>query len=139
MDLAKKELSETFKVTYPFNGRKFAFDVRMAFFAFYSRAFFGVPLDFNPYMPGLEVKYALEEATKLNTKIVFMGYEFDKETNGRLYHETRFSILKALTRALTEFKNPAYDVELGEFKRQVNGYGIKKFLESSCDSYFVNW
>lgn len=29
--------------------------------------------DFHPFIPGLEVKYAIEEAQKLNSKVMFGG------------------------------------------------------------------
>ena len=33
----------------------------------------GFPLSFNPFVPGLEIKYAIEEARKVNSKIVYLG------------------------------------------------------------------
>ena len=47
----------------------------------------GLDLNHNPFIPGLEVKYALEEASKLNSKLVFMGPELSEETANKIKHE----------------------------------------------------
>jgi hypothetical protein len=139
MNLAKKELSSVFKDQMAFNGRRLAYDVRRAFLSLWSKLLFGVNLEFNPFLPGLEVKYALEEATKLNSNIVFLGYEFDKKTNARLHHENRNTILKSIVNSIKLYSGTAYSIEMREMRDQLHSYGIKKFLESSCDQYFINW
>ena len=35
------------------------------------------PEDFNPFMPGLEIKYAIEEALKANSSVHFAGMEMN--------------------------------------------------------------
>jgi hypothetical protein len=139
MELADKELSQPFQEHLGLNGRRLAYQMRMFFFNIYSKFLFGVPQDFNPFQPGLEVKYTLEEATKLGSKTVFLGPEFDQKTNTRLYHETRFTLLKSLYNAWKLYGRTAYAIELREMRDQIHTYGIKKFLESSCDQYFTNW
>jgi pheromone shutdown protein TraB len=139
MEHSNKELSSIFDERMALNGRRIAFDIRKKFNAFWMRLLFGVNLEFNPFLPGVEVKYALEEANKLNSKVVFLGYEFDKKTVHRLHHENRNSILKALVNSWKLYGNTSYAIEMKEFRDQVHSYGIKKFLESSCDQYFVNW
>lgn len=139
MDLARRELSSVFKIHNPLNGRRLAFDLRWAFFNVYSRFFFGLPQDFNPFLPGLEVKYALEEASRLDSRVVYLGYEIDENTNTRLYHETRNSVLKALVNSWKFSTNVKYSTELTDIQSQINNYGLKKFLESSCDQFFINW
>ena len=89
-------------------------------------------------MPGLEVKYALEEATKLNSVIVFLGYEMNEFTLSRFYHESRSTVSKTLYKYFTQ-DNSRYQVEMSEFISQLHTYGLKKFIESSCDQYFINW
>lgn len=42
--------------------------------------------------PGLEVKFALEEAEKIGAKTYFLGAHNDEVTWGRLLHETRMTI-----------------------------------------------
>jgi len=36
--------------------------------------------DFHPFTPGLEMKYAIEEAWKVNAKIIYGGLEINGET-----------------------------------------------------------
>jgi hypothetical protein len=139
MNLALKELNSIMKVSFSLNGRRVAHDLRWLFFVFYSKFFFNLPYEFNPFAPGLEVKYALEEATNLNSKIVFMGYEFDENTTRRFYHENRNTILKSTINSFNFFRNLNWGNEYVEYKNQVNKYGLKSFLESSCDQYFINW
>lgn len=139
MELAKKELAEPFKDQLGFNGRILAYKMRMAFFSVYSKFLFAVPQDLNPFQPGVEVKYACEEAAKVNAKTVFLGLEFDRKTRDRLYHETRFTLLKSLINAWKIYGRASYAIELREMRDQIHTYGFKKFLESSCDQYFINW
>ena len=42
--------------------------------------FKGFPSDFHPFIPGLEIKFALEGAEKLNSKIILGGLELDETT-----------------------------------------------------------
>jgi hypothetical protein len=35
------------------------------------------PKDFHPFIPGLEMKFALESAKKVNSKVVLGGLELD--------------------------------------------------------------
>jgi hypothetical protein len=96
-----------------------------------------LPLDYNPFLPGLEVKFTLEEATKLNSNIVYLDYELDPLTKSKLYHENRNGVLKTLIN-MVRIKE-TYGRELLDYKIQINKHGIKKFVESSCDQYFINW
>lgn len=97
-----------------------------------------LPHCYNPFTPGLEVKYALEEATKLDSKLVFLGYEFDEFTWSNFYHENRYTLYKTLYKILNK-RSMQYDVEMSELQSQIHSYGLKKFIESSCDQYTINW
>ncbi len=139
MNLAVKDLQETFEFPTTLNLRNLAFKSRWAFFLFFSKFLFGLPKEYNPFAPGLEVKYALEEANSLNSQIVYLGYEFDDSTMKRFFHENRYTVVKTLINSLKFYNNVNYNEEYSEFKKQLNQYGLKKFLESSCDQYFINW
>ena len=52
---------------------------------------FKIPSNFTFLSPGLETKFALEEAEKVGAKKYFLGTEFDGVTWQRLYHETRMN------------------------------------------------
>jgi len=139
MSLATKDLQAAFNTKFTPNLRTYAFNLRWGFFVLFSKLFFGLPYEFNPFAPGLEVKYALEEATSIDSKIVYLGYEFDENTISRFYHENRYTIIKTLINNWKFFNQVNYADEYWEFKEQLNSYGIRKFLESSCDQYFINW
>ena len=96
-----------------------------------------LPMEYNPFMPGLEVKFAIEEAKKLNANVEYLDYEIDVLTKNKLYHETRYSIFKTLM-SMIRMKS-TYAREFLDFYTQITNYGHKKFIESSCDQYFINW
>ena len=88
-------------------------------------------------MPGLEVKYALEEANKAGSKVVYLGYEVDEATLARLYHENRNTVLKGV---LNLFRlNAKYIRELYNSSNLITHHGIRKYIESNCDQYTINW
>lgn len=92
----------------------------------------GFPVEFNPFTPGLEMKFALEEAEKINSKVVFLGNEFDLNTEQRFHHEKRHTLLKAIYSFFTLNKTYAY--EIGNLNSILNEYGVKKYVESTLDS-----
>jgi len=47
------------------------------------------PSDFHPFIPGLEIKYAIEEANKLKVPVVLGGLEIDDVTLAALKVEPR--------------------------------------------------
>ena len=62
------------------NSRSLVFWTR---FSLYSAAFkwhFRIPSNFNVLKPGLEIKFALEEAEKSGAKTYFLGPEFNTKT-----------------------------------------------------------
>lgn len=65
----------------------FRFYTYCAMFKFH----FQIPQNFTFMKPGLEVKYACEEAVKSGAKLEFLGPELDQVTWERLYHETRMN------------------------------------------------
>lgn len=100
----------------------------------------GFPVEFNPFRPGLEMKYAIEEAEKLNSKVIFMGNEFDSTTVNRFHHEKRHTLLKALSSILR--LSTSYKSELFHMKAQLSQYQVKQYIESTTDSkqmaYFIS-
>jgi len=56
------------------------------------------PDDFTPFIPGLEMKYALEEAEKNNTHVHFAGMAITDSTIQSLRAETRMNFLSLIYR-----------------------------------------
>jgi len=84
------------------------------------------------------MKFAMEEAEKNKSKVVYLGHEFDNKTWQRLYHENRYTLYRFIKNSFLNLTaNFLYEVY--EFKAQLHKYGVKKFVESSFDQYSVNW
>lgn len=88
--------------------------------------------DFDFTMPGLEVKFACEEAEKLGAKIHFLGPEMDQLTWNRLYHETRFNVGHYLMKRYQYYLTPWID-ELESNRQKVHQAGPKIFTEQCLD------
>lgn len=74
---------------------------------------------------------------KLNAKVEFLGYEIDPLSRNLFLHENRNGVLKTLVN-MAKVKT-TYGRELIDYHTQIKNYGLKKFVESSCDQYFINW
>lgn len=79
----------------------------------------------------------MEEAKKAGSRIHYLGHEFDHRTWNRLFHENRYTLWRSFKNAFN--LNHLYLYELVDFKSQLHKYGAKKFVESSCDQYTLNW
>ena len=97
----------------------------------------GLNLNHNPFIPGLEVKYAIEEASKLNSKLVFMGPELSEETANKIKHDKRFTLIKFLYRYFSMSND--YKFELFSNKTIMLNKGIRQFSESMMDIKSINW
>jgi len=84
------------------------------------------------------MKFAMEEAAKLNSKIVYLGHEFDNRTWQRLYHENRYN-LYTFARNFLRSLSVNFHYEIYEFKAQLHKYGVNKSVESTFDQYTINW
>ena len=83
------------------------------------------------------MKYALEEAEKLGSRVVLMGNELDQLTWDRFYHETRNTVLTTLR---SFWKLPqTYYIEIHEHNAQLRTHGPLKYVESVCDQIQMNW
>jgi pheromone shutdown protein TraB len=111
--------------------------LRFYLFNFLFKLFTGIQVGKNPFLPGLEIKYAIEEAEKLNSKVVFLGNEIDQQTQARLAHETRFTLFKFIRRFLG--LNNYWKNEILDNKIMIAEYGFDKFVESCCDSRQIAW
>mmetsp|Transcript_8923 Transcript_8923/g.9272 ORF Transcript_8923/g.9272 Transcript_8923/m.9272 type:complete len:381 (-) Transcript_8923:118-1260(-) len=134
MDKANNHLSQLVGVPQKLKGLS---GLRFQMFNYFAKIVFSLPLEFNPFLPGLEVKYTLEEATKLNSKIVFLEHEFNDITANKIKHDRRFTIIKAFSRLLGLRYH--YHAEANENRGIIQNKGFKSFCESSMDSRTLNW
>lgn len=102
-------------------------------------AHYKIPSNFNFTRPGLEVKFALEEAEKSGSKIYFMGPEFDQITWQRLMHETRMNITHFLWTKFSYGGHRFYSYENHENKIRLAVTEPSQFAEKCLDQHKVNW
>lgn len=134
MDKANQLLSQISGVPKSLKGLS---NIRFYLQNFLFKKLYGLELKHNPFMPGLEVKYALEEASKLNSKLVFMGSEFSEETGNKILHDNRFTLFKYLYRYLS--MNNDYKHEIFSNSMILKNKGLRQFSESMMDIKTVNW
>lgn len=134
MDKAGRHLNQLAGVPSALKGLK---GLRFQLFNIYLKFQFNLPLDYNPFLPGLEVKYALEEASKLKSNIVFLGSEIDEVTANRIIHDKRTTVIKTLVNSF--FQKTSYKQELFEDSSIILNKGFRSYCESSMDARQINW
>lgn len=99
---------------------------------------YSLPEAFKFYRPGLEIKYALEEAEKLGADLHFLGPELNNITWRRLYHEHRLNPWNYLLRNIQNI-NTRWDNEYRTFKAKMQLTEPAQLVESGLDRFDVNW
>lgn len=95
-------------------------------------------MDFKPTTPGLEVKYAVEEAEKAGAKVTFAGKEFDIETIDGLRNSSHLFFFMLPLRAKPMVIESSLKHEYDDFKRVMLVRGGEAFSES-FDKYRANF
>lgn len=99
---------------------------------------FRLGFDYDPFKPGLEYKFALEEAERAGANIEFMGNQFNDSTISKLFHETRFNIPEYLLNRW-HYQNSLWSQELLVNRNKVRLVGAKAFTEKCLDEHLINW
>lgn len=96
-------------------------------------------IPFNFVRPGLEIKYACEEANKGGSKLYFLGPEFNQLTWQRLVHETRTTVLSYFWRYI-QFAGHYhwYEEREGNINKMHNSEA-SQFTEQCADPHLINW
>ena len=102
------------------------------------RAFFRLGLDFDPLKPGIEMKYACEEAEKSGANLQFLGPELNEDTWNRLYHETRFNLPDYVFNRL-QYYDTKWSKEIVANRAKISMVGPEAFTEKCLDNYQMNW
>jgi hypothetical protein len=118
--------------------RSMIFWARMFVLETMLRMFYRTGDHFNFYTPGLEVKYACEEAEKLGADLHFLGSELNNITWHRLYHETRFN-LPSVAFNRWKFSGTRWTTEMSNNREKLQLTTPAKYVESCCDEYLMNW
>ena len=96
------------------------------------------PKDFHPFVPGLEMKLAIEEAEKLKIPIEFGGLEIDRVAFEALKVETRMDIIPLLWRYLKTSGRKRWDSEKYDFEFLLSTKSGEAIAES-IDQYRLAW
>lgn len=89
--------------------------------------------------PGLEIKFALEEAERAGAKTYFMGAEFNQETWGRLFHETRMNVPHYIYKRIQYAGHKFYNNENHETQIRLHNSEPSQFTERCLDQHLINW
>lgn len=119
-----------------FRGTVFA--IRFSMFSLALRYLYKIQDHFEFYLPGLEIKYACEEAEKLGADLQFLGPELDNTTWHRLYHETRLNIPKML---FNRWRNSGgrWSSEFRTNNEKLQLTNPSTYVENCVDEYLMNW
>lgn len=133
------KMREEFKVDTSYS-RSVVFWLRMLALQTTLRYIYKFGYDFDFYTPGLEIKYACEEAEKIGAELHFLGPELDNVTWHRLYHETRLNIPRVIPQFAYYFVPGApWGQELENHTKKLHLYGKSPFVEKNCDASVMSW
>lgn len=85
--------------------------------------------------PGLEVKFACEEAEKAGSKMYFMGAEFNQNTWERLLHETRMNFTHYFWKRWVYGGHHFYGYENSENRLKLTRTTPSQYSEKCLDSH----
>lgn len=135
-DLVLKDVNHFDVDTSWFRGS--VFWSRMYILAYTLRFLYRPGSHFPFYVPGLEIKYACEEAEKLGADLHFLGPELDSITWNRLYHETRFNLPSTILK-MWQYAGTRWQAEHQQMIQKLQVTTPSIFVETCCDSYSLNW
>ena len=102
-----------------FSDRTSSFRFRLLSYLGCVKLHYRIPSNWGFYKPGLEVKFALEEAEKVGANVHFMGPTFNKTTWTRLMHETRLNLTHYLFKRAEYFGHHFWAKERAETNARV--------------------
>ncbi|EGR31941.1 hypothetical protein IMG5_099690 [Ichthyophthirius multifiliis] len=100
--------------------------------------FKATPNDFHPFVPGLEMKFAIEEAQKLQIPVTLGGLAIDDVSIQALKNEPRMDPLSQLYYGFTCLHNSFWKREHYDNYNVLDVQGGETFAES-LDRYRLNW
>jgi len=120
------------------NPRSLVFKTRFYPWMFTLTQMFGFPSDFHPFTPGLEMKYAIEQALAGNSKLIFGGQEINPGTLYALRTEKRFDLVPLIWRYFFALHNKKWETEHQDLHRVLDVAGGEGFAEV-IDNYRLAW
>jgi pheromone shutdown protein TraB len=123
---------------YYWGSRKFIFLARWALYWTTFKMHFRFGFDFKFWLPGIEVKYALEAAEKVGANVKYLGPEMNALTADRLYHETRMNVPHYIFKRI-QYHQSQYTEENGSNRQKIALAGPRAFTEKCLDQHLINW
>lgn len=133
--LDKYTSHRSFNMWFP--TRSLMFQVRYGIYSALFNRHFKIP--FNFFRPGLEVKFACEEAKNVGANLQFLGAEFNQITWNRLYHETRTTLASYIWNACQYVGHYNYQAERSDVINRMHNSEPSQFTEQCVDSHLINW
>lgn len=97
------------------------------------------PTDFHPFTPGLEMKFAIEEAQKAKSKVILGGLAIDETTLQSFKSEPRFDVFQLFRNVFyTQEKNKFWFSEHLDNYAVLDTHGGEAYAES-LDLSRLNW
>jgi len=128
---------ESFNMWHP--TRNMLFWARFYMYSAMFKFHYKIPANFTFLKPGLETKFALEEAEKSGAKTYFMGPELDQKSWGRLIHETRMNVPHYIYKRLAYQGNVFWNFEREETYQKLSNSEPSQFAEKVLDQNLINW
>ena len=82
-----------------------------------------MPDTFHPFIPGLEMKWAIEEGQKLKSKIILGGLAIDKLALHALKTEPRMDVLPLIWRYISPRNNKHWQTEIRDTYATLDVHG----------------
>eukprot|EP00357_Protocruzia_adherens_P027441 CAMPEP_0114989396 /NCGR_PEP_ID=MMETSP0216-20121206/10173_1 /TAXON_ID=223996 /ORGANISM="Protocruzia adherens, Strain Boccale" /LENGTH=357 /DNA_ID=CAMNT_0002352367 /DNA_START=37 /DNA_END=1110 /DNA_ORIENTATION=+ len=137
MNVYKDLIDESGRVGLGNNLRTFFFRVKWGILKSFLNILVGNTYDHNVLRPGLEVKYALEEAQKAGSKVINVGRELDSATYEKLFYEKRMDPINIIFRSL--WLNVYWYREIMDNRRLLLSSGVRNYTESVMDNHRIAW
>jgi len=138
LNLYSSFLTSAYDFYHENNLRGLIFKMKLYPFLFAMKNILRLPSDFHPFTPGLEMKYAIEEAQKADAELLYGGLEIDAETMYALKVEPRMDLIPLLYRAFYSLHNKLWKTEFQDNFRLLKVQGGETFAEL-MDRYRTNW
>lgn len=122
----------------PNHVRGLIFQARLYPWLLIANAWKNFPTDFHPFIPGLEMKFAIEEAKKIGAHIHFSGLQLNQQTVDALSHEKRMDALPFAWRIYRSTKSRLWSNEDHDQSALLEVLGGEAFAEI-VDRNRINW
>jgi hypothetical protein len=127
---------------YPLHMRGLYFRFRIMTWMLYMNYYLNLPVDFNPWRPGVEMLWAIKAAEKSGANVKYLGSMFNKFTVASLAAENNISFLRPLMKLLRGHRFATWRTEEDDqwqVLRTVGGTAYAENLDNEGVNWFIKW